>query len=526
MLTWEVGVSMQKSGLDNAGNEFLIGTFQKGTQRFNRFAYVYSDKYFENSANRYNASLATMSLCLTISTYPYKTFDNGAVCYENQSKNVNLLLRELGFKDIRVNSDFRKKPTLQTIGVATGHKKIDVFGKAYTLIPIVIRSVGYEAEWGNNMQAGPRGNHNGFNRAANIVKKFVDEYINKMNNVEGSVKFWIVGWSRGGAVAGLVGKLYNDYCDICERKQGFSNYNKNISINKGDIYVYTFASPKGFHITNNRHSRKYFNIRNVINDNDYVTKIPVKCWGFSRPGVDHRLLKGGKEADICRMKRILSKMCFKVFGDVNIDYKADRFRTYGFSLFSEDISTQSQFLDCFLEMIANCFFIGQSEKFKKRFGNNIHGLRMAYFRCEKTISRLIELCVGDEDFSKSMSKMFNKRYSKLNLFFKIIFSKSKFIESVRKICDDIFVDYNRKQSKIDPSRKVSSKEIKSLKDGICDMLIYFNKMANYRYWYIFFKNVSNILSVHEPEICLACLIDEDPKKDIYLNQMRNIIYNF
>ena len=40
------------------------------------------------------------------------------------------------------------------------------------------------------------------------------------------------------------------------------------------------------------------------------------------------------------------------------------------------------------------------------------------------------------------------------------------------------------------------------------------------------KNISNILSVHEPEICLACLIDEDPKKDIYLHQMRNIIYNF
>ena len=78
-----------------------------------------------------------------------------------------------------------------------------------------------------------------------------------------------------------------------------------------------------------------------------------------------------------------------------------------------------------------------------------------------------------------MSKMFNRRYSKFNLFFKIIFSRSKFIESVRKICDDIFVDYNRKQSKIDPSRKVSSKEIKSLNDGICDMLTYFNKIENY-----------------------------------------------
>ena len=92
-----------------------------------------------------------------------------------------------------------------------------------------------------------------------------------------------------------------------------------------------------------------------------------------------------------------------------------------------------------------------------------------------------------------------------------------------EICDDVFAEYNLKA---DPESKIGEQELKSLKAGIGDMLICFNKIANYRYFYIFLKNLDNIVSSHEPEICLASLIDEDPNRDIYLNQMKNIIYSF
>ena len=406
----EVGVDMQKNVLNSCGYEHLVGNFQKGNQSFNRFAYVYSDSYFENSADEYNPSLSTMSLCLAISTYVYKMFDDGVDIYSNQSKNLKLLLKELGFRKIELNSDFKSEPTLQTIGVATGYKKINLNGKNYTLVPIVIRSCEYGAEWGNNMLAGISGNHYGFDRAANIAKKFIDKYINKTREIEGDIKFWIVGYSRGGAVAGLIGRLYNDYYDIYKSNRSFAVYNKNISINKDDIYTYTFESPNGFSVKNSRHSGKYLNIHNVVNDNDYVTKVPVRYWGFCRPGVDHRILGGENREEICRMKRILSKMCFNVFGDVKMKYTADKFRACGFGWLLRDINSQSDFLDRFLKMVANCFFCGQSHDFKKRFGRNMRGLRMAYFRREKAIARLVELCASDENFSNSLAEMFNKRY--------------------------------------------------------------------------------------------------------------------
>lgn len=144
-------------------------------------------------------------------------------------------------------------------------------------------------------------------------------------------------------------------------------------------------------------------------------------------------------------------------------------------------------------MFANCLFDGRNNNFKNFFSKDMKGLRMAYFKHEQTISRLVELLFSDEDFIRSINSVINKKYSKFGLFFKAVFSNSAFKNSVMEICD---------------------------------MLICFNKISNYRYFYIFFKNIGNIVSSHEPEICLASLIDQDPKKDIYLNKMRNIIYNF
>ena len=373
------------------------------------------------------------------------------------------------------------------------------------------------------MLIGAKGNHVGFSYAADSVKKFVDEYINKTNDIQGNIKFWIVGYSRGGAVAGLVGKLYNDYCDICEREADFFNYNKNISINKDDIYTYTFESPKGLDISSEDFSGKYSNIHNIINDDDFATKLAVKCWGFARPGVDHKLLKDKNQQDICRVKKILSIMCVNVYGDSVVEYKADRFKTYGFNWFSNAISTQSKFLDEFLKMFASCLFDGRNNNFKNFFSKDMKGLRMAYFKHEQTISRLIELLLSDEDFIRSIDSVLNKKYSKFGLFFKAVFSNSALKNSVMEICDDVFEEYNLKA---DPEKKISAQELKSLKAGICDMLICFNKISNYRYFYIFLKNLDNIVSSHEPEICLASLIDEDPNKYIYLNQMENMIYSF
>ena len=70
-------------------------------------------------------------------------------------------------------------------------------------------------------------------------------------------------------------------------------------------------------------------------------------------------------------------------------------------------------------------------------------------------------------------------------------------------------------------------QIDTLEKSISDLLISVNKIANYRYFYIFIKNIDNIVTMHDPEICLATLINKDEKnRHLYLNEMDNILYDF
>ncbi len=506
----------------------ISGVFQKESDTYNKLPYVYSDLYFKDSATQYNSSLATMSLCLELSAFANK--GSLGTDYKNQSKNVKKLLKDIGFKNIEVNSDFEKKPTLKTIGVATANKQIYIDGRKYTLIPIVVRGGGYEAEWANNMLIGSVGNHRGFDNAARVVKNFVDNYINGTEGIEKNVKFWIVGYSRGGAVAGLVGKLYNDSCNVYDCEGILDSYNKNINISQDDIYTYTFEAPMGYSDVISNKCGKYYNIHNIINDDDFVTKLALREWGFVRPGIDHKLLEEKNSEEILKVKDVLSKMCVNIHGKNKVEYKADKFQTYGCNWFSEDISTQSKFLNEFFKMISNSIFEKYSNDKRMRIANIAKYKRLAYSEHEEVVARFVGLIQSDEIFMKALRnvlEIFLDENSKSALVGKAAISNSKLKKIVRSVVESTFLEYNLKQSKIDPAKQVSREEVDELEKGINDLLISVNKIANYRYFYIFIKNIDNIIAMHEPEICLATLINKDENNKIsYLDQMKHISDNF
>lgn len=506
----------------------VSGSFQKGSDAYNKLPYVYSDSYFKNSATQYNSSLATMSLCLELSAFANK--GNLGTDYQNQSKNVKKLLKDIGFRNIAVNSDFETKPTANTIGVATANKKINIDDKQYTLIPIVVRGGGYEAEWANNMLIGSVGNHRGFDNAARVVKNFVDNYINDTKDIEKNIKFWIVGYSRGGAVAGLVGKLYNDSCIVYDCAGVLNTYSKNINISQDDIYTYTFEAPMGYSEAISNKYGKYYNIHNIINNDDFVTKLALSEWGFLRPGIDHKLLEEKNSEEICMVKNILGKMCTNVYGKNKVEYKADRFQTYGVNWFSEDISTQSKFLNEFFKMISNNIFEKYSNDRRMNIKDSAKYKRLAYSEYEDIIARFVGLVQSDEIFIKALHnvlEMFLDENSTPALVGKVAISNSKLKGIVRNVVQSTFVEYNLKQSKIDPAKQVSGEEIDALENGISDLLISVNKISNYRYFYIFCKNIDNIITMHDPEICLATLINKDEQnKHVYLEQMDNILSDF
>ena len=236
----------------------------------------YSDDYFSDNPfeDKYNASLATMSMALAWSTF--NSPDGGKTDYSNKFKNAKQLMDNIGMKDIETNSFYSEKPYMESIGVICGNKSISVNGNNYTLIACAIRGGGYESEWSSNFTIGTSGEHEGFADAKKKVLVFLKGYIDK-NEIKGNVKFWITGYSRAAAAANLTAAAIDDRS---------ANLGNAISYSPKDVYAYTFETPAGA-IDNVKYSKIYENIFNIINPSDPVPYVAPSRIGFGRYGIDY-----------------------------------------------------------------------------------------------------------------------------------------------------------------------------------------------------------------------------------------------
>lgn len=251
--------------------------------------YFYSDGYFTDAPDVYNPSLSTMSLSLAFSAFNaiQTDFDFAmpSSSYTNLFRHVKMLMSDIGIKekDIFINNGFAQRPTEETIGMIMGAKEIKLDNESYILIPIVVRGGDYETEWASNFHLGTEGESYGFSSAATQVMEQVDNYINSYRSFdissalsEGKVKFWVVGYSRGGAVANITSKRLTDIYG----KTGNS------------VYGYCFEAPGGGVDSAEideiwTYNGVYANIHNVLNSGDLIPHVPPKQMGFKRYGVDH-----------------------------------------------------------------------------------------------------------------------------------------------------------------------------------------------------------------------------------------------
>lgn len=253
-------------GLINNTDE-VHNSFSSADKTFSdEFGYYYKDSYFAESANKYNQSLATMSLCLSLSTY------NASDNYENADENVRTILNQCGFQDYE-QTMYHIKPESGTIAFSIANKELDT---GETLIVVAVRSGGYEAEWASNVTVGKTGNHEGFQNAADCVYRVLNNYItdSEHNLSDKKVKFWITGYSRGAAVSNiLAAKLFQEkYKEVT-----YSSIN--------DVYAYCFATPAGVSLTEDPHNDCYNNIFNIIEYNDPVPLVAPCQWDFDRYGI-------------------------------------------------------------------------------------------------------------------------------------------------------------------------------------------------------------------------------------------------
>ena len=280
-------------GTDAAGDE------RDGVDYVSTF--YYSDDYFSASAVNPNAtakvmdwsdlenlSLATLSKDFTIACYG-SSENTFPTVWTNKDKNAKRFLNDCGFGNVFVSSDFNKQTGADTLGYVFGSKQITVYdqktqqNKTFTLVAVGVRGAGYGAEWASNLTIGDSETatlansgtyrHKGFNDGAQMVLKDLKDYT---NNMTGDVKYWVVGYSRSGAIANLVAG------DITKNA---STYKTSID----DVYGYTFEAAAGALKTEDPNGTKYPNIHNILNKMDAVPLVSPILFNHIRLGVDYYL---------------------------------------------------------------------------------------------------------------------------------------------------------------------------------------------------------------------------------------------
>ena len=267
-----------------------------------KYDYTYKDSYFDKLATEYNHELATMSLCVALSTFHLEN-KNIKKAYGN----VSSLLEQCGFKAEDGEAyNYSIETTPDNVGCFISQKKI---GNT-TLIAVAVRSGGYGKEWASNFTVGYNGDHQGFDQAADIVLERIESYI-KDHKITGNVKFWITGYSRGAATATQTAAKLN-YTSI-----------DGVNFTKNQIYAYGFATPAGaVEDSDPTNLDKYGNIFNIINFHDLVPKVAPEKWNFGRYGITYYLpFRENSWAAAEKSEKNVKNW----FTKENLDYKIDDF---------------------------------------------------------------------------------------------------------------------------------------------------------------------------------------------------------
>ncbi|MDP4117946.1 MAG: stalk domain-containing protein [Bacillota bacterium] len=228
--------------------------------------FSYNEFYFTNSSYAYNHSLALISLGMAVSAFSTSASnssygENGDIGRED---NLKKSYDAMGFTDARFyNYDKSLNDTSDKVAYGIARKTLS---DGSTLVSVALRGGGYGAEWASNFNVGAAGNeHNGFSAAKNEVYSSLSDYINGI--ALSSLKIWITGYSRGGAVANLLAASL-DNGKLCS---------------PSNVFTYTFGSPYTKIISEDYDKTK--NIFNIINPRDIVPLIPIDSWGIARCGV-------------------------------------------------------------------------------------------------------------------------------------------------------------------------------------------------------------------------------------------------
>lgn len=220
----------------------------------------YSDTFFDDVSPGDHPKLRAASYALALAGYENQTDGYPSPSTSPNPKLYNML-GQMGFADYQ-SWDTSSEQNGHSMGTTIGHKTL---ASGQELIVVAPRNYNYMTEWLSNFNIGTNGDHAGFSEAAQLVVDRFNQYVSSRNLT--NYKVWLVGYSRGGAVADLAAKYINT---------NLQNY----SMAADDFYAYTFGAPRASATSTN-----YSNIHDVKDGNDLLLGyVFPAAWGFYNTG--------------------------------------------------------------------------------------------------------------------------------------------------------------------------------------------------------------------------------------------------
>ncbi len=457
----------------------------------------YDDSYFLDDSTIYNNSLSTCSMAFALASFASNVDkENETYRYRNGEE----FLKNAGFSDIDVNSYYKIKTSTDSLGVIFAHKKI----QDTTLIAVGIRGGNYEMEWAGNFTLGDGKEiiqHKGFYDASTIYLNSLEEYIKKYN-LNGDVKLWTVGYSRGGASNNLaVGRIDQKIA------KGEALFDGKVTLKKENIYCYCFEPPMGasYNEKISPRSEIYSNIHNIVNANDPVPKVAMKELRYTRYGVDYYLPDSVRNVNYTN----LINPVIKFFNNVNNhaalgDYAISNFilssnksssKEYTISSYSNNKLnwTSGLFLD---EFLSNLTILGVQnlDNYVEHFQE---GLREIFEVVYKNGSPKFSFMTLGVSFAKYILNSTNIDILINNL----IHNPSIFVKDFIVLLNTVLVSLG-----IEISPTILLNGILSLISALSKVLL---QNISYFFTLLSVDNIKAIASGHFPELCLSHLRAQD-----------------
>lgn len=265
---------------DTSPNNNLFGGTLKTNYAKSSVFYNMDYRLFFASNKNYEPKLAIVSSLLSANIYADNclTITSGGSLSPSASNALPQWMTYHGMTNV-MHYDLASDATDKHVSeMYVGRRQVTYNGATKNVICVVIRGTnGTLEEWSSNFDIGDtsksyngwtnKNNHLGFEVAASRLNQKLNDYISTycsgMNNV-----LWITGHSRGAAIANILAAKRVD--------------------SGNTVFAYTFATPNTTTVsTTTAQAAKYKCIFNIINKEDFVTRLPLtQNWKFIRYGED------------------------------------------------------------------------------------------------------------------------------------------------------------------------------------------------------------------------------------------------